>query len=1519
MPTVLPEKEGMLLPEAELQAPSVLLEDDAFSLAEQAAHAKESLGGQYSESFAEALPMAQDGRQDALRDAISREEMEIKKQEASQAVITEAGSANPDAELIAGNLLALSSLVQNSAAVEQQALKNIDNRAQSPDLIELKKKNQGVRAKAIEDLTKLQIVHNKISEIRALEEAEGLGQETADFFGEIFLKDAVQKIFGFDELTYVSQLKQFSSRVNEASPEEVPGILEEQLELIKGSEVLWSNPDYHAEMLELGQLGSDTDAALSYLFTGADAALTLAGSKVLAGAINKLSKTRVALGDETVVTDVINKSDNIRTDAEAADLIMTLKPAGDDVPGVAPKVKEQLDRQARVLEQVLEKSTAPEFTNAKIARELAQEATEIKQRIRNVAPDLGIDVDTGKFVKDFQNDVIKYDIYAARGEPFADKESAQFFQEAAGLTDSTVTELPTGGFVVRNKTKLDGWNYPENHEKISVVGQWLNNVENIVNPKILSLSRQAEGSTGQVQEALNVVWKESFKKLGRSRKDVIRLLKQQTDASEWYNSERFRQEYKNLTGRDPSDKEILANSTYKQLNDFAYLAENNVKYQRAIGRGEKEYSFQMPDGSSVEVNARVVPFPSRVLQGEGEELSNSTYLFMPDFEQAGRVGRTFAPGELKVSVYLDTHKLVEIDKDHVASLARSGNMTDRTQYALVPKETPVADLRPAQIAYRAGGRRFYNQGAFVKITSTGKYSDGKAWRANDTALFAANGVRQAGEYAKKLSEAFDLTRKVRSQEIGKEGADTAISRLKLQHLNINGVDDIERLAVAKGVNLDRAEKVAGVTDRELIDTTGTGFQTDLTDDAFRSNLASSFNSPRGAQLQHVDGDLADVIDPVASIARSVDTATEHLSFASAKEQALEFMQVKFGRVLNHDPNSNPINLLYANVDENIAKSNPALARAAQTHQRFLQLMFQRRSKWEMEWQAKVENAVDWAFDSEGLSKSLKFMQDWGVIDNPRTARQGAKKALGQEPGSKVRGTIFHMKLGLFNPASFSIQAINAVNAIAIAPKLGLQAAMRAWPVRTALHQVDPGEVKFLAGKWKALGFRSEEDFIDYVDEFRAMGFNNFGRNLSYIDGANSSQIGSSRLQMLAEHGQVFFNEGERLSRLTAYGVARERWLLQNHVGLDGKTVNSKGLPANSAEGRAWIQNETHRIALGFTRSDVQIGFRGIAAIPTQFWSYPFRFVGAVLPNFAGGRSFTGPEKAKLLGAYMLLFGTAGVPVLDTVSEYMFSSTGTKLPPEAYKAARNGVIDGLVFAATDGETNTNFASRAGPGQFFTDLIKNFSEDPFARVAGGASGQTIYKGFGAITDMASLFSIAKDPSIETVSDATVQVLVSGVSSFSLAYKAYHGSRTGYLYDGKNRKLSRVSQGEIAAMIAGLPPQTYENMSRLFLDEAARKEIMDDATKHILRLYRDWEVQAEQDDRQAMRSIEEQINLISLNLMQDGLNETVMRRVNAEFSTTGMMDRMIEKLNKVEASRPEEADPRLSGDVNVQEQEQ
>lgn len=388
--------------------------------------------------------------------------------------------------------------------------------------------------------------------------------------------------------------------------------------------------------------------------------------------------------------------------------------------------------------------------------------------------------------------------------------------------------------------------------------------------------------------------------------------------------------------------------------------------------------------------------------------------------------------------------------------------------------------------------------------------------------------------------------------------------------------------------------------------------------------------------------------------------------------------------------------------------NSASARALRHQRSIIRRRLKMKGPIERRFEALGQEAAEFVFDKTGF------------------------KIRGGNPADKMLGLGFQTAFGFFNVSQFFMQGLHSLTITAISPQAGLRAASALIPLRLVMHAPNPAVEAFARKRLaKSMGIEDSEvkELIDYIrtsgrdivdgDAIElgtgpSYGISGWGEN-SYLPSrvSDTLQAATNGGRRVLDAGLIPFRTGERMSRQTAMMTAffefKQRFPKQS---------------ALSREGRQWITNREQNLTFNMTSSGRALFQEGLMRFPTQWLSYTFRSMEAVVL----GRGFTPAERARMAAILMPFYGLTGMgfgSAANSVAE-QFGVEDTN----AFIAMKYGFIDWLIAESTDVETG--LATRLAPVTGFTDLYKRIvqGEATTMEVLMGPSGDVTQRTLGTL---------------------------------------------------------------------------------------------------------------------------------------------------------------------------------------------
>lgn len=1028
-------------------------------------------------------------------------------------------------------------------------------------------------------------------------------------------------------------------------------------------------------------------------------------------------------------------------------------------------------------------------------------------------------------------------IGSEQGHPFATKELTREYLRNQGVSGEILMDKATGGFYGQIRVPLKGDVTPalNSYRKVGIFKSLFFTPSEFLDANYLALSRGAEATITKIHDVLKDGYNATVGKLNaKSRLNVGRVMDgiARSENPRWLSPDDFITEFKAINdGLSPTNGEVVAYMGMRQLEDASYRMINRAAYRAKQSDG---YSTVRYSGESSKLGEA---FNGKVV--ELKELPENSLIFDEATDSLIQLDTKFAASASRSSVEsrLTSDTLIKLDPDT--------GLGGGAEYILVPSNTlRVEPLSLKQVGYVGGGRIFYDYNWIIHATrkrTMAQFGD-LVVHKNPVALFGGRTRKEVSEFMGKLSEAQKIALSVKAGKVSLEDGNVLLQALKIPKMQ--DVDTLTTFLSTRGVEL--TDKIVMASDGEIPRTAKGGFRTATDGERIMQPIKNRLSRARtDNRLGDVNGGFG-FLDPFESMEKSIGAASRHAAFSDYRAKAVNMFIKAYGEFMKVTPGKgiNPLEVIESGIDTNLVKKLGVKEVAAiASHRQQLLQTIKFRTKTERAWEMVANNLSDFFFE-----KGFKSIA--GKVADSRMAN----------PVGKWKSIAFNARMGLFAFPQFLLQASMAPSIMAMSPRFGLGAMIDYFPLRAALIAKDPAMIEHLAASLSKGNLWSKTDsgdFIEYVNTFKSLGISDFGASIPEIAG-RTGDIASNFGGKLLTGGRIFFREGELIPRATAYGIAVRKF----RSNTDG--VNPHSLKISSDEGKKFLLTEVNRLTFGITGADIQLGLRGLASVPTQFWSYPVRMTAALF-----GKQFSGKEKAMFYGSMATLYGAGGIPIADQIVEWYAKKYQVDLSEEQAKLLYNGVFDSAILALSDGELNTDFSARQ-LGTFWPEVYKTFAENPVLTTIAGPTGKSMSRGWEALTSGLRPIMLARTATIGQVTDVALKTLSTQITSVDRVYRGWLAWNTGVLRDMKGRKQIELSHEEVLAWAGGLPLQEFNDIFNKLDDLTDQRDFIKENAEEMFQTQLRWF-----NDPDNSEVYESQIQAIALMAQLKGNLDEVLKR--------------------------------------------
>lgn len=1235
-------------------------------------------------------------------------------------------------------------------------------------------------------------------------------------------------------------LRERANRIRQLPEDEIPAAMDElYLELAAAHTFI--QEDEEDALADL-QLAFGTDQAVREADVGTIFEAVMFG--VGAGELGSIVRTMKRTGNvERVADDAIRSMKNEGGEAniypaqdEAVRDAVYFKVDQEESDQIASHVQRNLEINEQALADAQTLANFDRLSPEELQQAATRRINQLKRTYRRAPIQQGnvrYNTDTG---------VYEFDVLVGRanGAAFASQKSARAYLTKNNL-DGEVVEQGSGFFVKQTQTIAEQFADKglSNVRPINLLKRVLQSPRSFVDEVLGRMGTASAYNEARITGVVRDIYNRNIRSLPNAQfKEVTEILNQGLIDETWYDPSTLTAKFRDRFGKEMTDAQMQAYFSARQIEDFGHFVQNRALYQEKVAKGLQTVDLKFTNVG--EFNGNVLVEPDDWLN-----VARDARIY-----DAGT--NTHVRGTPDVLERLQQQGYIMIRPEDASWTAEAFGEGASFIATKANKSVVVRDLDFNQLNYLPGGRRRYTDTFFVGQTRSGVYADGTRYQLAPRTFRSSATRLEAEEWADKYNAANQILRDSIDGKIADDEADELI-------LDLVGRtrQEYEDFVEVEGWDLNTELKVRGDREDFTPDFDAREAVRLYDPEAIESGFGTTRNgrlSARGTErLKNVNEEDAETLDFISAMNTSADQAIKMGAYNDFKISSINRFNTQFRQYFDDADRLTPYEIATkGKVSEALRKDNPGLYNAIKGHQFYINSILRNRG----EWDERVQEAID----------QLAFF----IEKRGETGKRIATKIhqSGGNPIERLRGLNYDLNLGMFNPAQLLMQANSMLTALALSPRHGLKAFSDTPIMRYMLIANDEDFSRELAKRTVGnSGSESTEELIKATNQFRRLGLNDFGTNLAMMDmqntlGATSNRF-VSRANRIREAGRFFFQEGERYGRLTAFNIARRNYR---------ERFPDADLYSKDADN--WIRNEADRLLLSPNSDNNQLFTKGVTSLPTQFWSYMGKMSDAILTG-SGGR-YSRQERIQLVGSQALFYGAGGIPLIDYFANQYQSRTGDVLDPETQKFISNGLIDGMIFVASDGQMNTDFSSYSGIGSFWLQMFENLWENPISTVAFGATGANLSGGYRAMADTARMYSLWHNPTPEAVTATALAGVGSVVKSLSRTTQAYLAYNTGIWYDRHGRAVTDVTKAEAIGSVFGLNPQNVQDAySILTNNREARTKYVNEVATTLQALHEKWyraETEAEK------KEIEDLINTFSTISQNTGYFPEVARRVQS-----------------------------------------
>jgi len=829
---------------------------------------------------------------------------------------------------------------------------------------------------------------------------------------------------------------------------------------------------------------------------------------------------------------------------------------------------------------------------------------------------------------------------------------------------------------------------------------------------------------------------------------------------------------------------------------------------------------------------------------------------------------------------------------------KSPMSSDPMSYILAkPDQLKLSNIKPGILGTTQGGHRAYTEKYWAKQTVTGSFSDTGERFLDDPHVFINGSLEEVDTWVKQMEESRLTYNDWKSGKITKAAANRILEKSW-----VKDVDNFDNL-VQKG-ELRADTPIERVYDGEVpnhsiqlknaVDLRSTTDSQTL----YYSSSRKGFESKRGLHVAGAQDELAPIMNPIDVANRALinilDTGS-WLPYRYTQMQRWVDTATKAGLI---DTSKLPANasieeIFYSGVLDEKASGSLRIAINKLETQR-----------------AVLKNAFNGTTEGgRRLRNAMRRTAEDLITDQGGKVKKVAGKVLlslsDKNPTNVLRAAAFDLKLGMFNPLQIPLQLSSLVGSSALSGKHGWTSFKSSVPMRIYTRNGTDEVLDVLAKKFAKDSGLTESEFKDMAKSLKRSGYSIVAHtpiDSTHYDNILLENAISGGIKQFREAGRVFFNAAEEHIRTTTFGIAYREAL---------EKYGSKAF-SESDDILGEILARADNLGFNMTQQTTHYWRKGAFSVPTQFLSYFWNTWETLLGAGTKSKVFTTKARKRLALTLTGLYGANAIPfgnyIVDKMSNQYTEATGNPANEYFMKFVRNGFLDGMLYASSSGEVDTNISGRLSPSNNIEDLVKSVFDPEngksIAALAIGPSGNIVGDTISDITYAIgrSLYGVFNDPKhyvnyAPSELKHMLDTALEQAATLSYIERASTAIAASEFVNAKGQKVTDVNFPEaLVYTLTGGGPQKAADAYKLSLDtkewQGATKE--GDIVKVLKRFSpaADGYVKAlaEGDDKQA-RMYELELNFIKM-LHSEQLMNHVWDRYYNQGSYNSYFERALQK---------------------------
>lgn len=881
-----------------------------------------------------------------------------------------------------------------------------------------------------------------------------------------------------------------------------------------------------------------------------------------------------------------------------------------------------------------------------------------------------------------------------------------------------------------------------------------------------------------------------------------------------------------------ASSELFKNAYYRgrDINDLDYYLRNLNELVNLSSQGYEKVTMigSAVEGGVVTSNAKIYRLLKEVPNEVVHNLDdNITYVANATADASAVFKKRLSTTDLE---NLQKNSYVMVRTQQPQKIMVNGQTAYVRYFLTKGAKLSVNKLDVNQLPYHAGGHRMYSGSYFVKKAVRGKQPWGEAYLDTPFTPTVANTRAEAVAWAKAMNEV---------QTVFKNARDTL--KLSTDDTLIKVQEALDALDPSIGrpsgeefmawmLKHGADDEFEAMFDREMPAAySGGGYkvgelawgETLSGINTYMQSQGRMYTSSKGPILRNIQdfNGPAETLDPYKVLNAGLVQIARMTSLQDFKIRSVQKWITTYSPHMQVEPGIHPMRAFMEGKFRTGTKDLQQIATAANIQRDFIKRVLGWKSEFDLGIESSTRHLIESvAGDKPGLrNKLVNGIGNWFAE---------------KDPVSMSMGLAFDATMGMFNVAQFPLQlqttfALASIDASKTAQSMTNLPAIWMYLAKGSSSKT----LKWMIGKgWhKLAGFDDPDEYIAMMDTLKNSGYlDGFLTQLQAEFGPNAAMgMMGQKVDTVRQWGRVFVNKAEEINKINAWQVAwrnqKDRMLKAGAKSVDYKSPR--------------FVEDVRSLASTFTvnMDEAAVAYwqrNSLTKLPTQFMSYMARWHEMFL-----NPDLTLTQKVRFALGQFAMYGTAGVPVVSALTDYMQRQTGKGSDITTFEGmVDRGLWDTLIFYTTGADVL--MSERAGIGAYPTDLVYEmlgqgrYGETSTFDMLFGASGQILGQAVDSLGMVLKFMDAESGGKEHQLTERSLKRLARSISSVNNAFKAEAIINLGKY---TNRKGEAVLYGlpdayGIAALFGLSPAQFQEQTAQMGWMED-RKAKIDTWTEQVI----------------------------------------------------------------------------------------